>query len=54
VDYYEREIPLTSVRAIYEHRVLSDDLLRALNSELMLRDIAKDAIEIGYPFDPYA
>jgi hypothetical protein len=54
VDYYEREIPPASVRAVYEHKLLSDELLGALNSELTLRDIAKEALEIGYPYYPYA
>lgn len=54
VDYYEREIPLTAVSAVYEHQILTNQLLATLNPELALANIAKDAIEIGYPVEPSA
>src|SRR6185369_12220547 len=40
VDYYEREISPAAVRAVYEHQVLSDHVLAALNPEIVLADIA--------------
>ncbi|MGB8356109.1 MAG: hypothetical protein WCD79_19585 [Chthoniobacteraceae bacterium] len=49
-DYYEREIPLAAVQAIYNHQVLTDSLVANLNSECVLSDIVADALEIGYGF----
>jgi hypothetical protein len=48
-DYYERDIALQAVRAIYEHHTLNERLLEKLNAELALSDLMKDVIEIGYP-----
>lgn len=48
-DYYEREILLAAVSAIYRHQALSNELVASLNAELTLSDISKDAVEIGYP-----
>lgn len=48
-DYYEREILSAAVSAIYGHQALSNELVASLNAELTLSDIAKDAVEIGYP-----
>ena len=50
--YYEREVSLAAVRAIYEHQPLSNELIANLNSELSLSDINKDVVEIGYPAAP--
>lgn len=47
--YYERDVPLEVVRAIYNHVPLSADLLSALNPEVSLADIETDVAEIGYP-----
>jgi hypothetical protein len=49
MESYEREIPLSTVRALYGHQVLTDQLVASLNKELRVSDIKKDAIEIGYP-----
>jgi hypothetical protein len=49
IDYYEQQVSLTAVRAIYEHQILDKHLLATLNSKLTLADISKDAMEIGYP-----
>jgi len=51
VDYYEREIPLDAVQAVYGHRVLSKKLITSLNSERAVSDVTADALEIGYPID---
>jgi hypothetical protein len=48
-DYYERDVSLVAVQAIYEHRPLNADLLAALNPDLSLADVAADAKEIAYP-----
>lgn len=49
VDYYEREIPLAAVKAIYDHQPLSEHLVKALNPECALSQVTADALEIGYP-----
>ena len=49
MECYEREIPLSAVRALYEHQVLTEQLVASLNKELALSDIKDDALEIGYP-----
>jgi hypothetical protein len=48
-DYYERDLPLTAVRAIYSHHAITAEILKALNSELSISDISADRVEIGYP-----
>ena len=48
-DYYERDIPLAPIRAIYDHLPLSTELLATLNPDLQLADLATDAEAIGYP-----
>lgn len=49
VDYYEREIALGPVQAIYGHQVLNKDLVSNLNSKRVFSEVMKDAFEIGYP-----
>ena len=54
VDYYEREIPLVPVQAIYGHRALSEQLVASLNPERALSDVTADSLEIGYPIETSA
>ena len=48
-DYYERDVPLQAVKAIYERQRLTEDLVTALNPDLRLKDLKKDLREIKYP-----
>jgi len=48
-DYYEREISLAAVRAIYEHQSLSEPLIATLNPDISFSDVRNDVLEIGYP-----
>jgi hypothetical protein len=48
-DYYEREILLDSVRAIYAQQALDQELVASLDEELCFSDLAADVDEIGYP-----
>jgi hypothetical protein len=48
-DYYERQLDAGAVRAVYALEPLSKSLLRRLNADLKLRDLAQDLAEIGYP-----
>src|SRR5262245_2992266 len=49
VDYYERQIAIADVAAIYAHERLTADLVRRLNPALSLDALAGDVEEIGYP-----
>lgn len=47
--YYEQEIPLTSISAVYGHERLTDEVVRSLNRDLSLADLDSDLATIGYP-----
>ena len=47
--YYEQEISLAAVRAIYEQQPLTNNLITTLNPKISLSDIHGDVVEIGYP-----
>lgn len=49
MDYYERDIPLESVAAIYRHEPLTEALIQALNPEQRLAFLRDDLEEIAYP-----
>ena len=49
VAYYERDISIEAVTAIYRHRPLTDDLIRVLNPEQRAAALADDIAKIGYP-----
>ncbi len=48
-DTYEQPVDLEAVAHMYQHRPLSQEVLRALNPELSLDDVGEDKEEIGYP-----
>jgi hypothetical protein len=48
-EYYEIDVPLQSVRALYDHQSLGSKLLSTLNASMRAGDLKKDAAEIGYP-----
>jgi len=47
--YYEREIPLEAVQAIYEHHQISDRIISELNQNVDKSQLSADLDEIGYP-----
>lgn len=47
-EYYEREIALSAVEHIYNHKPLTDSIVKLLNAEIMGEDLAADIKEIGY------
>ncbi|MCQ2998268.1 hypothetical protein NLO98_00670 [Pseudomonas syringae] len=49
-EYYEIELPLSSVQRIYEHCLLTEELVRAINPDLDFADAREFAAEIGYPY----
>jgi hypothetical protein len=48
-EYYELDLPLTAIEAIYAHTPLTPGLVRSLNAELPMTQAREFAIEIGYP-----
>ena len=49
VDYYERDISVESVAAVYRHEPLTEALIQALNPEQRLAFLRDDLEEIAYP-----
>ncbi len=47
--YYEVSVPEQSVETLYHCTPLTDSLVKSINPELSLQDVASDATEIGYP-----
>ena len=48
-EYYEVDLPLDAIKAVYGHQPLDGDVVKALNSEITLKSLQKDLAEIGYP-----
>ncbi|MBT3163539.1 hypothetical protein HTV80_10520 [Streptomyces sp. Vc74B-19] len=48
-DYYGVPVDLEVVRRVFSSHPLTDELVRALNSEVVLADLLEDIAEIGYP-----
>jgi len=48
-EYYEKDIPLDAVKAVYEHKPLTQQLVSRLNSERRIEDVESDLNEIRYP-----
>jgi len=46
--YHPRKFSLAEVRWVYEHRPLSEDLIRELNPERSLAELAEEIRQIGY------
>jgi hypothetical protein len=53
-EYYEVELPLDAVAAVYRHEPLTASLLGRLNGNVTLDELQDDVAEIGYarPADP--
>ena len=48
-EYYKKEIPISSIKGLYEHRILTKELVQTINIEISIKDLQKDINEIGYP-----
>ncbi len=48
-EYYEQEIPISSVESVYRHESLSNKLVKTLNRDISIEDLQEDIEEIGYP-----
>ena len=49
MEYYEKDIPLDAVKAVYEHKPLTQQLVSSLNPERRFEDLESDLDEIRYP-----
>ena len=47
-EYYEREIDLSAVEHICDHKPLTNSIIRLLNCDIALDNLAADVKEIGY------
>jgi hypothetical protein len=47
--YYERKIPLSAIKHIYEHKSLTGKIVRLLNQDISIGELQTDIEEIGYP-----
>ncbi|MFG2043978.1 hypothetical protein [Dactylosporangium sp. NPDC048998] len=48
-DYYETAVDVQAVGEIFALHPLADELVRRLNPEVTVEDLAADLVEIGYP-----
>jgi hypothetical protein len=48
-EYYEVELPLDAVAAVYRHEPLTAALIGRLNGNVTIDELRDDVAEIGYP-----
>lgn len=48
-DYYEVDLPIVAIEAVYAFQPLTQKLVAVLNATVDVEDIIEDATEIGYP-----
>jgi hypothetical protein len=48
-DYYEVDLPVAAVAAVYGHQPLTPALIAQLNAEASIDLLREDVVEIGYP-----
>ena len=48
-DYFERNIQVADVSAIYQHQPLTAELVHRLNAEVSVESLSSESDEIGYP-----
>ncbi len=48
-DYYELEIPVAAVKAVYDFQPITTQLVLSLNPDALIADAIASALEIGYP-----
>jgi hypothetical protein len=48
-EYYEVDLPLDALEAVYRHQPLTPDLIERLNATMTMDTLREDVAEIGYP-----
>jgi hypothetical protein len=51
IDYFEKEIELSAVQAIYQHTPLNKNLIESLHSVADLEKLREEASKIAYPVE---
>ncbi len=49
--YFGKEIPLSAVQHIYEHKPLTQEIVSELNAKVSIDELRDDIKEVGYPND---
>jgi hypothetical protein len=47
--YYEQDLPIAPIEAVYRHQPLTEELVTRLNPQQRLHQLGEDIAEIGYP-----
>jgi len=47
-EYFERDVPIGAIEAVYQHQSLSDELVVAVNPQQSVKLLGPDIAEIGY------
>ncbi len=50
-EYYEKDIPLSPIKHIYNHSLITQEIIDLLNSDVKLEAIQEQLMEIGYPVE---
>jgi hypothetical protein len=50
-EYYEEDIPLSPIRYVYRHELITQEIIDLLNPEVKLADIQEELLKIGYPVE---
>jgi hypothetical protein len=48
-EYYEHEVSLGAIRAVYAHEPLNQRLIHQFNDRILLQELREDIRDIGYP-----
>jgi hypothetical protein len=48
-EYYDRAVDLAAVGYVYQHKPLTDEIIKMLNADVSKGDLKSDIEEIGYP-----
>jgi len=51
INYHEMEADLVSLQAVFDHKVMTRELTKALNSEIDFSSLVSDLTQIGYPYE---
>lgn len=47
-EYYEEEIDISAVESVYQHKPLTENLIKSFSKDIALDDLRRDIVEIGY------
>lgn len=50
-EYYEEDISMASIRQVYSHTPLTQNMIDLINPQVLLKDIEDELLAIGYPVE---